>query len=401
MKRWVSWAMAILLFLFIPLAGLAEAGAASGTEVFAEAGPMVWNYSFAAGEALQGEGMDKIKEFFDAVQIRLTMERRAEASLGEAALISYGKPVLTLRAAANEAAESFGIYCSLMGECALMCRQDQVEDFLMTLVQMLGDLSILKPSGREQAENLARKAASMIMTIVENTEGGNPAALMDLDFYARQAMEALAESETEALDPGENEGATEKQTWHLSEAELNALVQTGLGKIRRVPILSEAFAEGRIRIGETAITENLLLEMAAETHGDTTLTVYTDGEGRVTRMRVVIPDLSDALGDPALAGLEGVEMTTVRPEENTTETSLGLLGLADMEGTLMTIRTEKSEGAAIPDLPTGKIYQVGEMDSGEMWQMIRGLGLTIAANAVNLIMDLPRIVFDTLVDRLF
>ena len=41
------------------------------------------------------------------------------------------------------------------------------------------------------------------------------------------------------------------------------------------------------------------------------------------------------------------------------------------------------------------------MDSDQLWDLIRSLGLTIASNALNLIMDLPRVVFDTLVNKLF
>ena len=391
-KRWLACLLALIMLL--PAAGPAESAGSSAS----------WLYSFSAGEILSGKEMDKIREFLDAVQLQLGTETRDDQSLGEAILLSYGKPVFTLRAASSSALESIGLYCSLMGDCTLMCRQDQVSDFLTTLVRMLADYSILKQESLEKAENLAARAGNLITSVIENRNGSNPSVFFDLQYYLQQADRLSSSAETAELDPANQEcpGAVLCRTWHLNEAELNSLAETGIEKLKGFPLLGDAFVSGQLKIGSQAVTDVFLRDLFASMHGDTTLVIYTDAEEKVLRLSLRTPDLSGLVEDPEFSRVRGLEFSVSRetlPDGiSVRETGISLSGL---EGTLLSIRMEKRPGCSIPDLPRDTVYQVGEMNSSELWDLLRGLWLTIGRNAINLIMDLPRIVFDTLIDRLF
>ena len=391
-KRWLSWLLALILLL--PAAGLAESSDSSAT----------WLYSFSAGEILSGKEMDKIREFLDAVQLQLGKEIRDNQTLGEANLLSYGKPVFTLRAASSSDLESFGLYCSLMGNCTLMCRQDQVNDFLMTIVQMLADFSILKQDSLEKAQNLAQRAGKLITSVLESQGSSNPSVFFDLQTYLRQADRLSTDSQTTELDPGNQEcpGAVLCRTWHLSEAELNSLAETWIEKLKGFPILGDAFVSGKLKIGSQVVTDAFLRDLFASMLGDTVLVIYTDAEEKVLRLSLLTPDLSGLVEDPVFSRVRGLEFSVIRESlpdgTSVSETGISLPGL---EGTLLSVRMEKRPGCSIADLPRDTVYQVGEMNSSELWDLLKGLWLTIGRNAINLIMDLPRVVFDTLVDRLF
>ena len=388
-RNWIAAGLAVLILL--PCCALADQ-------------PVSWMYSFSAGEVLTGEGMDGIRDFLDAVQLGLTTENRETRAMGEAVLYSVGKPVFTLRAMNSEEEESFGLYCSLMGECALMCRQDQVTDFLMNLVQMLADLSVLKENNLPQARSLAGRAGEIITNLTVSAGSEDPAIVLDLGFYLEKISDAVAPAAVDELDGTDPDcpGAARRQVWHLNEEELDALVKEGIGKLKRLPLVSDVFLDGRLKIGGQSVTEDFLLELFASVHGDTEVTVYTDAEEKILRMRVRIPDISDLVENPEFGKISGLEFSVEREngdgESRSSVTEMRLLGL---EQSLITIHMLRGPGEPVQPLPTNKVFQVGEMNSEELWDMIRGLGFTIAGNAINMVMDLPRVVFDTLVERIF
>ena len=363
-----------------------------------------WLYSFSAGEVLSGKGMDDVREFLDAVQLSLTSQEEAGGSAGQAELISYGKPVFTLIGRLSAGGE-VGLYCSLTGNCTLMCRRDQVQDFLGTVVRMLAERSILKEDGLLQAERLSARAGDYLIRIMENDPsrdlqvGINPNALLD------QISLLTPEAESLPLDAGNAEcpGAVIRRTWQLSEAELNSLAELGIEKIRGIPVLSDAFAQGTLRIGDQAVTEDFLRKLFASMHGETVLQAFQDPEGQVLLLRLITPETDLLADDPVFGRSRGLEFSVTRSgsAEEGHQESLTVFRLIGVDGSVLSVRMEKGPGSDIPSLPDRKVYQVGEMDSDQLWDLIRSLGLTIASNALNLIMDLPRVVFDTLVNKLF
>ena len=359
-----------------------------------------WTYSFAAGDILEGDSMAAIREALDALAIELKMDRTEERNMGQAALISYGKPVLTLRAAVSGDQEDLGLYCSLLGDCTLMCRQDQVEDFLLKLVQMLGERSLLKQDSLAQAESLAKRASGMILEVISRSDQVDPTLGLDLDFYLARLETTREPAERIVLDGTDPEcpGAAQKEVWTLSEEELNELVDSLISKILKIPFLGTAFVQGSLKIGSQEFSESFVRKVVSSMHGETTLAGFSDAEGRAMKILLYTPDLSGVITDPVFGKMQGLELSVEDTAENVRETRVRLLGL---EGSLLTMRMEKGAGDPLDPLPTRSVYQVGEMDSAQLWDLIQSLGLTIAANALNLVMDLPRIVFDTLINKLF
>ncbi len=389
LKSWLSLLLALMFLL--------PAGAPAESSVN-------WLYSFSAGEVLSGREMNGIRDFLDAVQLSLTSRQAEGLTSGRAELLSRGKPVFFLQAALSDSGE-MGLACSLTGNCTLMCRQDQIGDFLGTIVRMLAERSILKESALDQADMLAETAGNALIALIRNSAGRDFRIGINPDAYLNRISAVAAEAEVRELDGQDPEcpGALLKRTWILSEAELNALADTGIRRLKQIPILSDEFEKGSIRIGKQRITEPFLRELFASMHGETVLEAYQDPDGQVLLMRLLTPELSDFQEDPLFSRIRGIAFSVSRSgslDEGVQE-SLTEMRLIGLEGSVLAIRMQKGPGSDIPPLPSGKVYQVGDMDSRELWDLIGSLRLTIAANAVGLILDLPRIVFDTLVDRIF
>ncbi len=389
MKKWLALLLSFLMLL--PACGLAEES-------------VNWLYSFSAGTVLSGDGMDGVREFLDAVQLSLTVQARENVSAGQAELLSYGKPAFTMRAELTGAGE-MGIYCSLTGDNTLMCRKDQLNVFLKNILYLLEERSLLKGSALAQAESLADTAANVLVSIIESSAQQDLHLVLNPDAWLDLIGAFAAEEESLSLDGSDPEcpGAVSKRTWRLSEADLNALVDAGIEKLKRIPLLSDEFEKGAIRIGNQAVTESFLRELFSAMQGDTVLEVFQNAEGQVLCMRLMTPDVSAIVDDPVFSQVQGIEFLVSRNESETdgkqdTLTDMRLLGLNE---SLISVRMEKGPGADIPSLPAKSVYQVGEMTAEELNQLISSLGLVIAGNAINMVMDLPRIVFDTLVDRLF
>ncbi len=389
LKKWVSLLLASLILL--PACGLADTS-------------VNWLYSFSAGDILSGGEMDGVRDFLDAVRVSLTSQKRDGLTSGEATLLSGNKPAFTMRAALSDSGE-MGLYCSLTGNCTLMCRKDQLNDFLANIVRMLGERSILKESGLTQAEHLAESAGSALVRMIETGARQDLQIGINPDLYLNLIGSLASETEARELDGQDPEcpGAVLKRTWILTEQELNALVDLGIRKLKRVPLLSDEFEKGSLRIGGQPVTEAFLRDLFASMQGETTLEAFQDAEGRVVLMRLHTPDIRDIIDDPTFSRVRGVSFSVTRsenPQEGRQE-SLTEMKLIGLEGTLLSVRMQKGPGADIPDLPSKKVYRVGDMNTQELWDLIQSLRFTIATNAISMILDLPRIVFDTLVDRIF
>ena len=116
-----------------------------------------------------------------------------------------------------------------------------------------------------------------------------------------------------------------------------------------------------------------------------------------------IPDLSGLVADETFRPIRGIEFAVDRSGSRETgdDASLTTLRLRGLEGTLLSMKRETVAGKEIGPLPSKKVYQVGEMNAEELRELVHSMRLTIAKNAINLVMDLPRVVFDMLVDKLF
>ena len=223
-----------------------------------------------------------------------------------------------------------------------------------------------------------------------------------------ERINALASSseilscELDGTDP-ECPGAVKKQIWRLSEEDRTAFLDFTLSSLARIPFLSDALQNEKIRIGTQPLTEPFLRNLFSSLRGETTLTYYTDPLNQILLMQLSFPDLSSLVEDPEFRRIRGLEFRVNRSgsEEEKNLTSLTTILLPGLEGTLLSARMEMSPGSPIQPLPGNKVYEVGGLDSSGLRKLFASLSFAIAGNAVNLIMDLPPIVFHTLLGRFF
>ncbi len=390
MKKWLAAFVAILM-LWSCVPGFAEE-------------PKTARYSFIPGEILTGKGTETVSALLSAIQFELTSWHTEDADRGSVTLISEGREAFTLRA---ESAHSglFGFCCSLTGDATFQCRQDQLDDFMMTIVDMLSDMGFLKDDSLEQVRSTARRVGTMLQSVTASVSSNEPALGLNLQPYIDQLSSLASEAEVTVLDPQNAEcpGATLRSVWLLREEDLTRMVDTALGKLRSVPVLGTELQSGNMRIGSQVITESFLRDLFASMHGETVFTLYQDAGEEVVLARLEIPDISSLVADETFARTRGIEFAIERTGDKNSGTwdSLTTLRLIGLEGTLLSMRRESVPGKTIDPLPTGNIRQVGDMDSAALRSLVQSMQITIAGNALNLIMDLPRVVFDLIVDRFF
>ena len=276
---------------------------------------------------------------------------------------------------------------------------------MVTIVDMLGDMGFLKENSLEQTRTAARKIGTTLESITSALDVREPSLGLDLNLYLNKLGGLASEAEVTALDENNPEcpGAVKKSTWLLREEDLNLLTEAALTRISSVPVLGNELHSGRLHIGSQVITDDFLRKLFASLHGETVLTFYQDAAEKAILVRLDIPDISSLVRDETFAQTRGIEFTVERSGSRETgdEASLTTLRLIGLEGTLLSMRREMLPGKEIDPLPTKNIVQVGEMNSADLQELVHSMRLTIAANALNLVMDLPRAVFDLLVDRLF
>ena len=251
-RRLLSLALALLL-----LPAALWSGARAETE------STRWLYTFIPREALEGEGTAAVNELLDALQLRMTRQLQDEELIFSVEVLSEGNLALSLTAQ-EDADEVFALACSLTGDNVLLCGREQIPSFLLTLVQVLADLKILRGESLERVNELARKAGNMLKNLASVA---NQPAETGIDFtpYLRRLQEAATVYEEKV--PDENDpscpGAVKLYIYHLSEADLNSLVEMVLSKFCAVPVISEALSDGSLQIGNQVITDTYIRQLFA------------------------------------------------------------------------------------------------------------------------------------------
>ena len=384
--------LAVLLCVMILLPGLCLAEE-----------PQRWLYSFTPGTILSGEGMENVEEVLNALQLELTNEKKDSETLARVVLLSYGEEAFSLRAQDSREG-TYALCCSLTGDTTLMCRKDQLDDFLMTIVQVLADLGILKGESLEKVNAVIRRIGDMLEEITAPEDADAPDTGIDLEPYLEKIEGLASTSEVRQLDGTDPDcpGAVKVTIYYLTEEDLTVLVNTALSKVMSIPVISDEMKSGHLKIGEQVVTDDFIRELFASTHGESVLALYEGADGKLVKLALQCPDISDLVEDPEFSKVRGVELTIDREQlaenRSVSITSLKLIGLA---GDLLSIRLDKGPGEEIEPIPMKKVHQVGTMDSGSLWELLHSLGLTIIRNTANMILVLPRCIFDMLVDKLF
>ena len=389
MKKRIA-ALLLCLVVALPGLGLAEKSVS-------------YLYSFAPGSLLSGEGMENVQEFLDAVQLELTVDIRESKTLAKAVLLSEGENALELRLRDSQDG-TYALYCSLTGDNTLMCRKDQLQTFLMTVVQVLADLKILKDESLEKVGGTVSRVGRLLESATDTDVWNKLETGIDFSPYLEQLESLVSAAEKRDMDGNDPSypGAVKETIYYLTEEDLNGLIDTALKKINSIPVLSDELNSGRLKIGEQVITEEFIRNLFASMHGESTLEIYEDAEAKLAAFNLQWPDISELVEDPEFSKARGIE-ARIKREDNSGERSLTVtsLNMIGLEGDLITIRMEKGPGETVEELPEKEVYQVGEMDSAELWKLLQKLGFTIARNALNMVLVLPRVVFDLLVDKIF
>lgn len=389
MKKTLSLLL-ILILACLPLLSLAEADTTD------------YLYTFIPGNVLQGEGTQLIHDVMDAIAIQFTRQREDGGTIVRLRLISEGNEAFTLTAE-ESASGDFGLMCSLLGSNLLVCRRDQTESFLLTIVEMLADLNILKGDSLEKVEGLAKRAAAMLENYL-SADNAEPESGINLKPYLKVLEDGASESEVREIPPEERDslGAVQVATYKLNEQERRELVDVALEKLNTFPVIGDELKSGNLRIGEQQITNEFIRKILSETPGEMKMEVYTDAEEKLVRLKLIIPDLTDLVTDPTFAKVQGVEMT-IRREYGAGKqmSSVTTVSLPGLEGDLMTVKLNRSEGERIPELKAKKVREVGELNSRELWDLVMEMKWTIAGNAANFFLSLPKVIFDLVVDKIF
>lgn len=372
----------------------------------AENSPVAYTYSFEVGEALEGEGLEPVRELLGALEVRLTRQESQEIHLYYIELLSDGELAVSLTVR-DSASGEYGLQCSLTGKNVFLCRKDQLGDFLGTLVQVLADLRILKGESLDKVRDLSGKIGGMLENL--STEDGRGTDTgVDLTPYLDRILSLATESEimTAAegnLPAGTPEGVARVTRFLVSEKDLVALNERLLSAICSIPVLSDEMNSGRLKVADQVITADFLRELVAGLRGNTELFLYENEENRLVKLVLAVPDMSNAepVRDRRLALATGLELAIDRRENDGKQISDTRIRVTGLDMDLIRIRLEKGPGQTVRDLSEKNNHQVGEMGSKELWDLIYSMGLTILGNAINVVLVLPKCVFDLLIGRIF
>ena len=143
-RKWISLLTALCMMAACA-AGIAEESETS-------------RISFEPGEILSGEGTEAAFALLNALQIETASQKTDGAARGSFALLSEGREVFTLRAeSADDGMLSF--CCSLTGKAVFRCPQDQLDHFMLTLVDLVAETGMLQESSLDQVRRAALRAA--------------------------------------------------------------------------------------------------------------------------------------------------------------------------------------------------------------------------------------------------
>ena len=324
-----------------------------------------YDYTFIPGPILEGEGMDIAREVMNAIVIRFTRQISDDEQIFRLMIISEGEEAFSI-SASESGDDGFEIVCSMLGDEVLQCERGQLTTFLQTIVQMLGDLNVLREDKVEKFHLTAERLSKKINEYLDMDPDSDPDTGIDLKPYLQVVADKASAYEERIIPEEERDssGAVKVMSYLLNEEERKQLVDYGLSKINSFPLIGTQMKEGKLRIGGQVITEEFIREILAETPGEMTLDLYLDGEERLVRMLLRIPDLHGLVTDEQFAEVQGVELSIVRdysdPNHRISDTTLSLPGL---EGTLVTVRLEKAPGDRIEPLSGKEVHKVGELDS--------------------------------------
>ena len=365
--------------------------------------PVCWRYKVTPGGALSGDGLQVVLDVLNAVQLDLTSHKDGNTLLGSAVFLTKGKDILSVRV--RDSAGECAFACSLLRNNTLAFRRDQLGSVLLSLVQYLGNSGILKNENLEIVRSAANALAGLIDNVVLNMDESGSDTVIDLQPYVDSLRALATSSEETVLPPGSSEcpGAVRKTAYLLSEADMNALLDTLLSRALAVPVIGSYLQSGSLQIGRQRISADFFRDLFASLHGETVLTIWEGADGKAVRMDIRIPDISALVEDPDFSRVTGllidIDRSALSPDITSSITRVRLTGL---EQDLITIAMEKGPGQDIRD-PADRqvVHQVGDMSDEEFSRLFSGMYWTIMSEALKLVLSLPASVFNLLMDKVF
>jgi len=383
----------MLVLLFLPVCCAAGESASPASTLF--------RYTFMPGTALEGEGLSVLYELMNAVTLDVTRQRGYSENRYRVELISEGERAFSLDLAENDQGR-YAILCSLLGDHLLTLNKDQLSSFLQTLVLALVDMKILREDAADQLQSLAQRLADMLGRYTSSFLTDGPDVGINLTPYLAILSRLSTAAEETALSPDLEEcpGAVLRRVYNLEEEDLNLLVDTALNKLEAIPVLKEELHSGRLHIGNQIITDTFIRELFASMHGNTQMILYENAEQKILKISLDTPDVSDLIQDPDFRTVRGVEVTIQRLTDSDGHPfSMTRLQLKGGMGSLLSVRLDQLPGEQLSSLTGNHVSDVGDMDAAQLRDLIYSMGLTIAVKGLDMILVLPRCVFDLIVSR--
>ena len=342
-------------------------------------------------------------DVLNAVQLDLTSQKDGNTLLGSAVFLTKGKDILSVRV--RDSAGECAFACSLLRNNTLAFRRDQLGSVLLSLVQYLGNSGILKNENLEIVRSAANALAGLIDNVVLNMDESGSDTVIDLQPYVDSLRALATSSEETVLPPGSPEcpGAVRKTAYLLSEADMNSLMETLLSRALAVPVIGNHLLNGTLRIGKQRISADFFRQLFSSLRGETVLTFWEGADGRAVMMDIRIPDISAVVEDPDFSRVTGllirIDRSVLTADTTASVTTVRLTGL---EQDLLTIAMEKGPGKSITD-PADRqvVHDVGSMSDSEFNRLFSGMYWTIMSEALRLVLSLPAIVFNLLMDKFF
>ena len=383
----------ILLALLLCLSALGAAGESEG--------PVSYLYTFTPGKLLEGEGTEIVTELLSALQIQFISENAGGEKAAQIRLLSDGEEAFTLTARETSGGD-YLLACSLLGDNVLRCHREQMESFMLTLVQMLANLNVFKGENLDKVNSMATRFADLLDSTL-NREAGKEAGINLTPYLEILSRKADSTEEGEPSEKDREElGAVKLTVYRLNEETRRELVSLGIGKLLKFPVIGSRLKAGVLKIGGQPVTEGQIREMFMDPPGETTVELATDAQDRPVRLTLYTPDISGQISNPALEGIRGAEIVIRRQDgENGAFVSNSTISLPGLEGELVSVRLDRGPWDPIPALPEKNVHDVGEMNSEELLKLVNSMKLVILKNAANMILSLPRCVFDMLGSKIF
>lgn len=385
----------ILITMLLPVTVCCES-------VKPENGTVSYTYSFFPGNAITGAGSSDIKELMDTLKFRMIRQIGEKEDIYRLSLLSKEKEVFHITAQ-DSADGDYSLMCSLMGDHIFLCRKSQITEVILTFVQVLSDLKVLKGESLDKVNAIAGKAGSFLEQLSYTTNSSSADGAIDIMPYIDRVKNLASEINEYDIreDNEEYPTAVKKTEIILSENDMNNLVNSILNRLCTIPVIGDTLKEGKLQIGKQVITDAFIRKLFSQVHGPTVLDIFTDADDKVVLISLYWPDLSAFIDDPVFAGLKGICISINRyaleNNELISDTRFDLIGGEK----LLDIRLNKQHAQPIKKLPNKKVHDIGLMNSEQLWKTIKDMGLIIISNALDLVLNLPSCVFNALVGSIF